>query len=64
MRSYDVTGSVPEYRAPFEEEVGTQATLEAMQECVVIKKMRPRLQPSWFTHAVSTAALMLSPSLT
>ena len=49
-----VAGPVSEYRIPFEEEVGSQASLEAMQECVVLKKMRPVLQPSWFKHSVSS----------
>lgn len=44
-------GPVAEYQLPFEEEVGAHPTLEDMQECVVNKKQRPVLSPTWKSHS-------------
>lgn len=44
---------VPEYRLPFEEEVGQHPTLEDMQESVVQRKVRPTIPDSWRKHTVS-----------
>ncbi|CAH2002857.1 unnamed protein product, partial [Acanthoscelides obtectus] len=44
-------GPVPEYRLPFEEEVGQHPTLEDMQEAVVQRKVRPHIQKHWRHHA-------------
>lgn len=41
---------VPEYRLPFEEEVGQHPTLEDMQESVVQRKVRPTIPDSWRKH--------------
>lgn len=46
-------GPIPEYRLPFEEEVGQHPTLEDMQESVVQRKVRPVIQENWRNHAVS-----------
>ncbi|XP_064644374.1 activin receptor type-2A-like [Lineus longissimus] len=43
-------GPIPEYRLPFEEEVGQHPTLEDMQEAVVQKKIRPRMKEQWALH--------------
>lgn len=43
-------GPIPEYRLPFEEEVGQHPTLEDMQEYVVQKKVRPTIQDHWKHH--------------
>lgn len=43
-------GPVPEYQLPFEEEVGLHPSLEDMQECVVNKKQRPAINPTWKSH--------------
>ncbi|XP_030748861.1 activin receptor type-2A [Sitophilus oryzae] len=43
-------GPIPEYRLPFEEEVGPHPTLEDMQESVVQNKVRPRIQEHWRNH--------------
>ncbi|KAG5888362.1 hypothetical protein JTB14_020762 [Gonioctena quinquepunctata] len=43
-------GPVPEYRLPFEEEVGQHPTLEDMQESVVQQKVRPVIQEHWKHH--------------
>lgn len=40
-------GPIPEYRLPFEEEVGQHPTLEDMQESVVQKKIRPTIPDHW-----------------
>lgn len=45
---------VGDYRLPFEEELDTHPTLEQMQDFVVSKKMRPRIQENWRKHTVST----------
>lgn len=44
-------GSVAEYTLPFESELGPHPTLEQMQENVVMKKLRPRINEKWRTHA-------------
>ncbi|XP_060523830.1 activin receptor type-2A [Cylas formicarius] len=44
-------GPIPEYRLPFEEEVGPHPTLEDMQESVVQNKVRPAIQPHWRNHS-------------
>lgn len=44
--------AIPEYRLPFEEEVGPHPTLEDMQESVVQKKVRPTIPDSWRVHPV------------
>lgn len=44
-------GPVPEYRLPFEEEVGQHPTLEDMQEFVVQKKVRPTIPDTWKSHS-------------
>lgn len=44
---------VPEYRLPFEEEVGQHPTLEDMQEAVVQRKVRPTIPQLWRNHPVS-----------
>lgn len=41
---------VPEYTLPFEAELGLHPSLEEMQENVVTKKLRPRIQESWKKH--------------
>lgn len=46
-------GPIPEYRLPFEEEVGQHPTLEDMQESVVQQKVRPVIQEHWRNHPVS-----------
>ncbi|XP_026823460.1 activin receptor type-2B isoform X1 [Rhopalosiphum maidis] len=43
-------GPIPDYRLPFEEEVGQHPSLEDMQECVVHKKLRPAFKDSWKSH--------------
>lgn len=43
-------GPIAEYQLPFEEEVGQHPSLEDMQECVVHKKQRPSLRPTWKSH--------------
>jgi len=41
---------IPEYRLPFEEEVGQHPTLEDMQDAVVQRKVRPTIPESWRNH--------------
>lgn len=48
-------GQIPEYRLPFEEEVGQHPTLEDMQESVVQRKVRPAIQETWRNHPVCLA---------
>nr|WAH70830.1 punt [Colaphellus bowringi] len=43
-------GPIPEYRLPFEEEIGQHPTLEDMQESVVQQKVRPVIQEYWRHH--------------
>nr|XP_023015865.1 activin receptor type-2A isoform X1 [Leptinotarsa decemlineata]XP_023015866.1 activin receptor type-2A isoform X1 [Leptinotarsa decemlineata] len=43
-------GPIPEYRLPFEEEVGQHPSLEDMQEHVVQQKVRPRIHEHWRHH--------------
>nr|XP_018896703.1 PREDICTED: activin receptor type-2A-like isoform X2 [Bemisia tabaci] len=40
-------GPIPEYRLPFEEEVGQLPCLEDMQEAVVHRRQRPTIPDSW-----------------
>lgn len=40
-------GPVPDYRLPFEEEIGTNPTLEDVQEVVCQKKQRPEIKETW-----------------
>lgn len=42
---------VPEYRLPFEEEIGEHPTLEDMQEAVVQRKVRPTIPQIWRNHS-------------
>ncbi len=44
----------PEYKMPFEEQVGAHPSLEEMQEAVVGRGMRPLIPPGAWTHPVST----------
>lgn len=53
-------GPIPEYRLPFEEEVGQHPTLEDMQESVVQQKVRPVIQEHWRHHPVSLNGFSLS----
>lgn len=46
-------GPIPEYRLPFEEEVGQHPTLEDMQESVVQRKVRPNIPEHWRNNPVS-----------
>ncbi|CAH1774752.1 unnamed protein product [Owenia fusiformis] len=39
---------VGEYQLPFADEIGTHPTLEDIQECVVQKKSRPKLNEQWY----------------
>lgn len=57
-------GPIPEYRLPFEEEVGTHPTLEDMQESVVQNKVRPVIQEHWRNHPVSFLSLFITKRLT
>lgn len=50
-------GPIPEYRLPFEEEVGQHPTLEDMQESVVQQKVRPSIQEHWKNHPVSISLI-------
>lgn len=43
---------VPEYRLPFEEEVGEHPTLEDMQEAVVQRRVRPTIPEIWRNNPV------------
>ena len=47
-------GPVGEHRLPFEEEVGLHPSLDEMQEVVVHKKTRPKINDSWCKHLVCT----------
>eukprot|EP00795_Rhopilema_esculentum_P014417 gene14417-5471_t len=40
----------PEYKLPFEEEVGLHPSIEAMQDVVVDKKLRPKIRGEWRAH--------------
>lgn len=46
------TGAATLYRLPFELELGSQPSLEAMQEFVVQRKMRPKCNIEWQQHEV------------
>lgn len=52
-------GTVPEYRLPFEEEVGQHPTLEDMQESVVQQRVRPNIPDHWRRHPVRIGFLLL-----
>ncbi|XP_055715978.1 activin receptor type-2B isoform X2 [Phlebotomus papatasi] len=43
-------GPVPEYTLPFESELGPHPNLDEMQDNVVMKKLRPRINNQWRTH--------------
>lgn len=43
-------GPIPEYRLPFEEELGQGTSLEDMQEWVVVKRKRPVFSDHWLKH--------------
>jgi activin receptor type-2 len=43
-------GTVPTYSLPFESELGSHPSLEEMQENVVIKKLRPKIENIWRSH--------------
>ncbi|XP_060872783.1 activin receptor type-2B-like [Metopolophium dirhodum] len=43
-------GATPEYRLPFEEEIGRHPSLKAMVECVVHKRLRPAFKDNWKSH--------------
>ena len=45
-------GVFPEYKLPFEEEVGLHPSIEAMQDVVVDKKLRPKIRGEWRAHKV------------
>lgn len=47
------TGTVEDYRLPFEAELGSHPSLEEMQENIAAKKLRPRLLDEWRSHNVS-----------
>lgn len=53
-RTYVENGPVSEYKLPFEKEIGQNPSLEDMQDCVLIKKIRPVIQDVWRQHSVST----------
>lgn len=53
-------GVVPDYTLPFEVELGPHPSLEEMQDFVVTKKMRPRLQEVWRSHSVSFHFLLFN----
>lgn len=53
-------GPVPDYRLPFEEEVGQHPTLEDMQESVVQRKIRPTIPQTWRHHSVSLMKFITS----
>lgn len=48
-------GPVPEYTLPFESELGSHPTLDAMQEHIVTNKNRPPIPEHWRDHSVSTS---------
>lgn len=41
------------YQMPYEEEIGQHPTIEEMQDAVVDKKIRPRINHEWTQHPVS-----------
>jgi len=53
-------GAIPDYRLPFEEEVGQHPSLEDMQECVVHKKLRPVFKDTWKSHPVRNNLKLMS----
>jgi len=40
----------PEYKLPFEEEVGLHPSIDTMQDVVVEKKLRPKIRGEWRAH--------------
>lgn len=49
-RCSDQDGPVPEYKQPFEAELGLNPTLEEMQESVCQQKQRPLIRETWNKH--------------
>ena len=49
-RCSDQDGPVPEYKQPFEAELGLNPTLEEMQESVCQQKLRPLIRETWNKH--------------
>lgn len=45
-------GDIPDYKLPFEEELGRNPSLKDMQESVAFNKIRPALKDSWKSHPV------------
>lgn len=45
-------GVFPEYKLPFEEEVGLHPSIESMQDVVVEQKLRPKIRGDWRAHKV------------
>ena len=48
------TGVLDRYRLPYEREVGTRPSVEAMTQCVSVLDARPIFQHHWLDHPVST----------
>lgn len=48
-----VNGLVPDFKLPFEEELGSHPSLEEMQENIAAKKLRPKIKQEWREHNVS-----------
>lgn len=44
---------VPEYKLPFEEEVGVHRSLSDIRDCVARDKKRPKINPQWKNDPVS-----------
>ena len=44
---------------PFEEEIGLHPTIEAMQDAVVEKKLRPKIRGEWRAHKVIASIFAL-----
>ncbi|XP_060859392.1 activin receptor type-2B-like [Metopolophium dirhodum] len=40
-------GAVPEYRLPFEEEIGQDSSFQDIIECIVNKRLRPAFKDNW-----------------
>lgn len=53
------TGPVGEYQLPFEEELGSQPTLDEMQDLVVLGKARPTIKEHWKKHVVGPFCTIL-----
>ena len=52
-------GVFPEYKLPFEEEVGLHPSIDTMQDVVVEKKLRPKIRGEWRAHKVLRSVLFL-----